>query len=136
MTKLRDIGIQSTYTGLWMMLGQPVAWQPAADVYETDEALIVQVEIAGMRVEDFDITLTGSLLHISGVRKERAPYRLQRYYRMEIPSGPFSIEINLPWIPHNLEAIAATYREGFLTITIPRPQPRSLRIQHEGQEES
>ncbi len=132
MTKLRDISLQSGYAGLWMMLGQPAAWQPAADVYETDENLVVQVEIAGMRVEDFDITLTGNVLRISGVRESRALYQQQRYHRMEIPSGPFFVEITLPWIPHNLEAISATYREGFLTITIPRPQPRTLRILREG----
>ncbi len=136
MTKLRDAWLQGSYTGLWMMLGQPAAWQPPADVYETDNGLVVRVEIAGMRVEDFDVTLTGNLLRISGVREERAcSYQQQRYYRMEIPSGPFTIEVSLPWIPHNFEAVTATYRDGFLTITIPRPQPRALRIQTGEREE-
>lgn len=135
MTKVRDGWFQGTYTGFWMMLGQPVAWQPPADVYETNEALIVRVEIAGMRSEAFNIELTGNVLRISGIREDRAPaYQQQRYYRMEIPSGPFFIEVTLPWIPQHQEDINATYRDGFLTITIPRPQPRALRIQTRSEE--
>lgn len=130
MTKVRDARLQGTYTGFWMMVGQPAAWEPPADVYETNEALIVRIEIAGMQSEAFDIELTGNVLRISGVRQDPTPaYQQQRYYRMEIPSGPFFIEVTLPWIPHHQDAITATYRDGFLTITIPRPQPRALRIQ-------
>ncbi len=133
MTKLRDSWLQGTYTGLWMIMGQPATWEPPADVYETSEALVIRVEIAGMRSEDFDLTLIGNVLRISGVREDRQACSSQRYYRMEIASGPFSLDVTLPWTPHNLEEISATYRDGFLTITIPRPQPRALRI-HTGEE--
>ena len=54
--------------------GRPVGfvaspkWKPRTDVYETDEELIVHMDIAGMRAEDFNVELDESILKISGER--------------------------------------------------------------------
>ena len=45
-------------------------WSPPTDVYETDKAYIVRVEVAGMREEDFEVAVENHTLHISGVRSD------------------------------------------------------------------
>ena len=64
--------------------GRPVGfvaspkWKPRADVYETDDELIVHMDIAGMRAEDFSVELDEGILRIAGERPTRQPGR--RHY--------------------------------------------------------
>ncbi|HAX69692.1 MAG TPA: hypothetical protein DCY14_08810, partial [Anaerolineae bacterium] len=43
-------------------------WRPPTDVYETGDALIVRMEIAGMRDEDFEVSVENYTLYILGSR--------------------------------------------------------------------
>ena len=45
-------------------------WSPPTDRYETEEAYVVRVEIAGMREEDFEVSLENNTLLISGSRPD------------------------------------------------------------------
>src|SRR3989475_12469066 len=57
--------------------GRPVGfvaspkWKPPTDVYETADALVVHMDIAGMHAEDFQVQLGDGLLTISGERLAR-----------------------------------------------------------------
>src|SRR5436190_24359027 len=67
--------------------GRPVGfvaspkWKPRSDVYETDEELIVHMDIAGMRAEDFQVELDGGILKTCGERALRQEGRGERHYR-------------------------------------------------------
>lgn len=102
---------------LWQ---QPACgWRPPVDIYETEKGLLVRLEIAGMREEDFHITLTASQLTVAGRRED---WELRRGFRqMEIPFGAFQVQVALPWAP--VQALEATYEQGFLRICIPYPLP-------------
>jgi HSP20 family molecular chaperone IbpA len=45
-------------------------WQPPTDVYETDDHVVVKVEVAGMQAKDFEISLDARRLMISGIRHD------------------------------------------------------------------
>lgn len=110
-------------TEIWQAIGWAVTrsvrpWQPPTDVYENDEGIVVRVEIAGMRVEDFSITLDERRLLIEGARQDPEPK--QTYYQMEIGYGEFHVEVQLPWIV-DPDCVEATYEAGFLRIFLPRP---------------
>ena len=45
-------------------------WRPPTDVYETDDSVVVVVEIAGLGEGDYTITLSGRTLLISGERRD------------------------------------------------------------------
>lgn len=109
----------------WVRPRQPHTWEPFTDVYEVDEGLVIQVEIAGMSAEDLSISLGENMLVITGVRKDLEPKRV--YYQMEIRFGPFRSEIHLPWSVQS-EDVEATYEQGLLRIFIPRPAPRRVAI--------
>jgi len=92
-------------------------WSPPTDFYETEDALIVRVEIAGMREEDFDVILEKDTLFISGSRPDLAERRA--YHQMEIRFGKFTTAVALP-VTVNVDEARAEYKDGFLTVTIPK----------------
>ena len=92
-------------------------WRPPTDVYETEERLVVIVEIAGMRDEDLEVAVQDNLLLISGSRSDSVERKA--YHQMEIPFGKFSVGIELPSQVDTENAIAE-YKDGFLTIQLPK----------------
>ncbi len=108
----------------------PTIWRPPTDVFETEKALIVRVEIAGMRTEDFYLQLDGQTLIISGVRRD--PDLGAAYHRLEIPFGQFQVAVLLP-VPVEEQQVEAEYRDGFLRITLPKRRTHAVTVQHPGQ---
>ncbi|HEY5671105.1 MAG TPA: Hsp20/alpha crystallin family protein [Anaerolineales bacterium] len=102
------------------------AWRPPTDVFETEEMVIVRVEIAGMEETDFTIVLDGRYLHIRGVRSD-VPER-RAYHQMEIRFGDFSSEVELP-SDISLEHIEAVYSVGFLHIRLSKVRPVKIKVE-------
>jgi HSP20 family protein len=96
-------------------------WSHPTDEYETDKAYIVRVEIAGMREDDFEVLVENNILFISGTRPDQPGRRA--FYQMEIRFGKFSSAISIPG-PVDVEQASAEYKDGFLTITLPKEQPK------------
>lgn len=100
-------------------------WRPATDVYETEDSVVVRVEIAGMKEEDFSISLTGRLLTVRGNRPDILERRA--YHQMEIFFGEFSTEIELP-APVLSDEVTAEYIAGFLRLVFPKDRPKRIRV--------
>lgn len=96
---------------------RPSVWRPPTDMYETEEHVIVRMEIAGMRDEDLEVAVQDNLLLISGSRSDSTERKA--YHQMEIPFGKFSVSIDLP-APINTEGATAEYKDGFLAIRLPK----------------
>lgn len=99
-------------------------WSPPTDSYETEAAYIIRVEIAGMQEDDFEVLIENNRLLISGVRPDFSERRA--YYQMEIHFGKFATAVELPQ-PVNLEESAAEYKDGFLTIKLPKINPSQVK---------
>jgi HSP20 family protein len=99
------------------------AWKPHVNVYETPDAFLVCVDLAGMKSEDIQVEAQGHHLVIRGRRTlpipENAPPNETRVHLMEIDSGAFCREIELQE-PINNDRITAAYHDGLLWITLPR----------------
>ena len=102
-------------------------WMPPTDVYETESSLIVNVEVAGMREEDFEVVVEEQILMIRGVRGTDQTER-RAYHQMEIRSGKFEIAIGLP-SGINLDEASAEYNHGFLTINFPKMQAKQIEVE-------
>ena len=96
---------------------RPRTWRPPTDVYETDEAVIVKVEIAGMNPEDIQISFVDRVLTVRGSRRD-TDAKLS-YHCLEIPYGEFDSEVVLPGL-YDEDAIEARYESGFLRIVLPK----------------
>ncbi len=110
----------------WRVSMRPHVWRPPTDVYETEEAVIIRVEIAGMRESDFSISLDNRSVVIRGTRPD-IPER-RAYHQMESPCGEFSTELDLPGLV-NFAELSAAYRDGFLRVVLPKAQPHKVKIE-------
>ena len=93
-------------------------WRPPTDIYETEESFVIKAEIAGVREEDIEVAVEKNLLLISGNRSD-APEQRAYYHQMEIQSGKFEITAEIP-VPVDVEKAGAVYKDGFLTVTLPK----------------
>ena len=100
-------------------------WRPPTDVYETGDSAVVIVEIAGLSEENYEISLTGRLLVVSGERRD--PAEKLAYHQMEIRYGRFCTEVHLPWALEGAEH-AASYGDGFLRIKLQKAQTRRVPV--------
>jgi HSP20 family protein len=98
----------------------PRGWVPPVDIYETDNhEVVIKAEVPDVKKEDIRVTFENGVLTIAGERKHEEAGGRGQYQRFERRHGSFSRAFTLP---DTVEAskIAATYRDGVLTIRLPR----------------
>jgi HSP20 family protein len=100
-------------------------WSPPTDVYETEEAYVVRVEIAGMHEDDYEVLLENDTLLISGSRSDIPDRRA--YQQMEIRFGKFATAVSIPG-PVNEDRARAEYKDGFLTVVLPKVTPNKIKV--------
>jgi HSP20 family protein len=101
----------------WILPHHGQTWRPPTDVYETDENIVVKVEVAGMAEDDFAITFTDRALIITGMRRD--PAAKLGYHQMEIPYGEFRTDVYVSEAV-DVDGIEASYADGFLLVTLPK----------------
>jgi HSP20 family protein len=94
-------------------------WVPNTDVYVTENALVIKVELAGMRKEDLQLTVDGNRLTITGQRPDGCRAPKCKFLVMEINYGSFQSVIELP-PGYDLGLAKAAYQNGFLRIDVPQ----------------
>lgn len=110
----------------WRVSARQHAWRPPTDVFVTDDAVIVRVEISGMREGEFSITFEDHTLTIRGTRPDLPERRA--YHQMEIRFGDFRTDVGLHWSV-DTEKIDAEYKDGFLRVLLPLAKPQNIEIQ-------
>jgi HSP20 family protein len=108
--------------------GVEAVWAPLADIEETDEAWVIEVELPGVKKGDIQIEVSDSELSITGEIKERERKGILR--RRTRRTGHFEYRVALPGEldPENIDA---SLNEGVLTVRIPKPErakPRRIEI--------
>lgn len=102
-------------------------WSPPADVSETGESYVVEVDLPGARREDVHVEVRDQDLVITGDfgdRERSHPWRRCR------PAGRFDCHITLPG-PVDADRASATLEAGVLTVTLPKAaaaRPRQVRV--------
>jgi HSP20 family protein len=110
------------------ILFSTTVWSPAVDVYETDSAIIVLFDLAGVDASQTEVHAEPHLLVVRGVRRERHGASEQRmFHTLEIPYGRFERTLHLPE-GTDTAAASASYKDGLLEITLPKRQPRQVPI--------
>jgi HSP20 family protein len=108
------------------------AWTPAVDIYETDaHELVLKVELPDVAKEDISLQVENNMLTISGQRNMEKQVKEEQYHRIERAYGAFSRSFTLPPTV-DASAIAADYRNGVLTVKLPRREeakPRQIQVQ-------
>jgi len=96
-------------------------WTPALDVFEDKDNVVVKAELPGMNKDDIEISLHDGSLSISGERKTESTTNDAEVYRSERFVGRFQRTVALP-TPVNAEKVKAQYKDGILTVTLPKTE--------------
>lgn len=102
---------------------------PAMNVHETEGALVAEVELPGLQLEDIEMVLVGNELTLSGEYREPATKDCA-FHRRERPLGKFHRSLQLP-VDVDAAKVEATLHDGLLKIQLPKAEaakPRKIEI--------
>lgn len=95
-----------------------VSWKPAVELKDTEENVILRVEVPGVEAKDLDIRVTREAVAIAG--EHRYEQKVERgYVRSEFRYGNFQRVIALPVAVQN-DKVQAEFKDGILTLTLPK----------------
>lgn len=97
------------------------AWRPSADIYETPEGIVIQMDLPGVEKQDVNLEIKNNRLIIQGTRPVGVEIAQNAYYRRERLHGPFqrSFALRTTVSP---DGIKASFKNGVLTIILPNPE--------------
>jgi HSP20 family protein len=139
----RELAALQNEMGRWMSQlsggltpgnGQSSSWLPAVDVWETEEELVLSLDLPGIPEDQIAVELDDNVLTVSGQRERASEYSSERFYRFERRFGTFSRSVTLP-AGVNEEDIKADYTNGVLEIRVPKPEeqkPKRIQIGSQG----
>jgi HSP20 family protein len=105
-------------------------WAPAVDIFETEQNLVVKADLPDIKPEELDIRVENNILTIRGERKFEKKVNENNYLRVERSYGSFSRSFSLASTV-NTEAIQADYKNGVLTLSIPKREeakPKQIKV--------
>ena len=92
-------------------------WNPAADVYRSEDGWIVKVDLAGICSDDLELALDQSSLRIRGCRRDTFYQEGLTYQQMEITYSRFEKRIQFPCSIEEA-SLAHDYHDGFLIVRL------------------
>lgn len=95
-------------------------FNPAADVREDDKNIHIEIDLPGMNKQDISISYKNDILTVNGTRRIEKDEN-QHYTRKERNVGSFSRSFPVSGGVES-SAIKATFKEGVLTITLPKAE--------------
>jgi HSP20 family protein len=105
-------------------------WSPSVDIFETEEALKLKVDLPDVKAEDIDVRVEHQTLTLRGQRKFEKEANVKGYHRTERNYGEFFRSFAVPSTV-DTENVQADYKNGVLTITLPKKEaakPRQVRV--------
>lgn len=105
-------------------------WTPQIEVRERDDAVVIHVDLPGVKQEDIQLEATEEGIAISGERSEQREEGEQGYRRTERTYGSFYRLIPLP-DGARIDNAKAAMHNGVLEVTVPLERPQRRRIQIE-----
>ena len=106
------------------------SWAPAVDIYEGEHELVVKADLPDVKPEELDIRVENNILTIRGERKFEKKVDEKNYLRVERAYGSFARSFSLANTV-NSEAIKADYKDGVLTLSIPKREeakPKQIKV--------
>lgn len=122
--KLKE-GIAHTSSSLpsfWPLSGQSGSClRPRVDIAENEKSYVIMVEVPGVSEEDITLEVDHLTLQISGEKKQPSAPESDNFHQTERAYGKFRRIISLPE-DADAEQTEAGFKDGVLTITIPRAE--------------
>lgn len=106
-------------------------WQPAVDIYETEEAIVIKAELPDVDQKDIEVRIEDNTLTLKGERKHEGEVRKENYHRIERYFGGFQRSFSLPATVQQ-DNVSAVCERGILTITLPKKEetkPKQIKVE-------
>ncbi len=103
---------------------------PPVDVYETDQNVVLKVELPGIKPDEVEVRVEDHTLFLKGERKFEKEVKEENYHHIERSYGNFVRTFPLP-NSVNAEEAKAEYKDGVLTLTMPKREeakPKTIKI--------
>ena len=104
------------------------------DVYSTDDAIVIEAALPGVKPEEVDIQVLGDTLTISASNATERSADESGYSYREIRRGTFTRSLTLPG-GVNADQAKASFEHGMLRLAIPKAaeaKPRQIKIDTNG----
>ena len=101
------------------------------DLYETNDSVVVQASLPGVKPEDIDISVTAGVLTLKGESKDDHEEKTENFYRRERRHGTFLRQFTLPSEVDSAKA-DAVFEHGVLKLTLPKAEtakPTTIKVQ-------
>lgn len=106
-------------------------WQPAVDIYETEDSIVIKAEVPDVDQKDIEVRIEENTLTLKGERKHENEVKKENYHRIERYFGSFQRSFSLP-ATIDQEKVVATCEKGVLSITLPKKEdtkPKQITIE-------
>ncbi|MCE3240408.1 MAG: heat-shock protein Hsp20 [Deltaproteobacteria bacterium] len=103
----------------WGFCREMRGWNPSVDLYEMDDAFVLEADLPGVKLDDVKVEIENSDLLLQGSRALKETHRHGHFHTMERSSGHFLRRLKLP---ESVDAsqIKVEFYEGVLRVTIPK----------------
>jgi HSP20 family protein len=109
---------------------ETAGYLPLLDLYETDDSLILEMDLPGINPEEILIKVYEDLIIIEGIKRETDEEKGFRYLCMERRFESFRRMVKIP-VPVNSVEGRASYRDGVIVVTFPKIKDRVIKIKIE-----
>jgi HSP20 family protein len=103
---------------------------PPVDIYETEQNIVLKVEVPGIDEKDLDIRVENNTIAIRGERKFEKEVKEENFHRVERRYGSFQRSFSLPNTV-NTENVTADYENGLLKVTLAKraeAKPKQIKV--------
>ncbi|HLJ61553.1 MAG TPA: Hsp20/alpha crystallin family protein [bacterium] len=108
-----------------------IVWEPAVEMFETQDSVVVRAELPNVDPKTVDVTVTNDAITLKGETKRGEEQKGRNFYRRELRYGAFTRTLPLATEVKSAEA-KATYKDGLLELSVPkseRVKPTSVKVQ-------
>ncbi len=109
-----------TATRRWRRPWMPDEWMPDMDIFQREDKIVLRADLPGLKHEDLEVKVEGETLVMHGHREDNQEVEEKDYHHCERRTGAFTRTVALP-DGFDPDAIEATYKDGILEVTIPKP---------------
>jgi HSP20 family protein len=106
------------------------AWTPAADLYETPESFVLEMELPGFDLDDIELTMEKGMLSVTGERKMEEKEEDRTYHLQERSVERFTRSYALPRSVE-IDKVDASFSNGVLKVLLPKAaeaKPRRIEV--------
>jgi HSP20 family protein len=106
-------------------------WSPSVDIYETENDLVLKADLPDVDQKEIDVRVENQTLTIAGERNFEKADSAKGFHRIERNYGKFVRSFAVP-SAFDTEKIGAAYKNGVLTVTLPKKEaakPRQVKVE-------